>query len=141
MRALSIVDRDDTASNCVEKGTLRDKANSSTDPDLLLRVWARRHIENYLLCPAAVARAAGADEVDVATLLAEHALVVPNNFTSIDVAEAMLDARGKEITQEHAQCFLSVFGIRPLEIAKAMQPSEVPEDIATLLTQIRNLCA
>lgn len=140
LKAISIVDRDDIASNCVDKTTLRDKANSSPDPNLLLRVWARRHIENYLLCPAAVARASGVPEVDVIALIAEHALVVPNNFVSKDVAEAMLDARGKEITQEHPNSFLSKFGTRPLDIAKAMQVNEVPEDVETLLQQIIELC-
>ena len=34
---------------------------------------------------------------DVVALMAEHALVVPADFASKNVAQAMLDARGKEI--------------------------------------------
>jgi hypothetical protein len=141
LRAISIVDRDDLQLNQVDKATLEDRANPCGEPHLSLRVWRRRQIENYLLLPAAIARASGFPEEAVVEFMAEHALVVPADFTSRDVAEAMVDARGKEITHEHANSVKNAFGVTALEIASAMEPDEICEDVREILQQIANLCA
>jgi hypothetical protein len=73
--------------------------------------------------------------------MTEHALVVPANFTSRDVASAMIDARGKEITQECTRSIRAVFGVSPLEIAKVMETAEVSEDVKQLLEELVSMCS
>ena len=65
LRVLSICDRDDTALEQVDKQNLRDKSNNPPSDELKLRVWRRRHIENYVLWPPAIARAAAAPQADI----------------------------------------------------------------------------
>lgn len=140
LRAISIRDRDDQELNQVDPDTLNDKAFNSNIPNLSLRVWRRRHIENYVLLPDAIARASEKPLEEIEALMAAHALVVPNNFAAADVAAAMLDARGKEITQKGANSVKVLCGVMPIEIASAMTPDEIPEDIKQLIGQIVLLC-
>ncbi|TAX98846.1 hypothetical protein ELH94_21105 [Rhizobium leguminosarum] len=141
LRALSLRDRDDLELGQVDKLTLRDKSVQNAEANLLLRVWRRRHIENYLLWPEAIARAAEKPPQEVIDLMAEHALVVPADFASQDVAEAMIDARGKELTQKGDRSIKAVFKVQPIAIAKAMQLEEIPEDIKVLIDQLIDMCA
>lgn len=138
--AISLRDRDDMAVGQIDPDTLNDRSQNNVDPALHLKIWRRRHIENYLLCPAAIARASGREEAEVVELMAEHALVVPADFPSRNVADAMVDARGKEIVHEHDRSVKSVFGVKPLDIAKAMLPEEVPEDVSYLIHLIHDCC-
>lgn len=141
LSALSIRDRDDLELEQVDKDSLRDKSVHNAESKLFLRVWRRRHIENYLLLPSAIARASSSNIQDVINLLAEHALIVPADFASRDVAHAMIDARGKELTQTHARSVNAVFDVSPLAIANAMEPSEIAEDVKGLLKDIIDMCA
>lgn len=141
LKALSLRDRDDLELGQVDKTTLRDKSFNNSEPNLRFRVWRRRHIENYLLWPQAIARAAGRPVEDVTALMAEHALVVPADFTSRDVAEAMIDARGKELTQEHDRSMKRVFGVTPIDIAKQMHAEEIADDIRGLIHEVIEMCA
>lgn len=141
LKALSIRDRDDTELGNVSKDNLRDKGVNSPSDDLKLRIWRRRHIENYVLWPPAIARSAGVSEAKVVEHFANHALVVPADFTSPDVANAMLDARGKELTRGGTASTEAVFKVTPEQIAEQMQPDEIPEDIKNLLTQLVQMCA
>jgi len=72
--------------------------------------------------------------------MADHALAVPVDFATRDVADAMVDARGKEITHEHPDSVKAKLGVRPIDIAKAMLAEEVPEDVRYLIELIRDLC-
>ncbi|KUR72113.1 hypothetical protein AQZ52_02055 [Novosphingobium fuchskuhlense] len=141
LKALSLRDRDDMELNHVDQETLRDKSIQAPHINMVLRVWRRRHIENYVLLPAAIARASGRDIAEIEAAIAIHALIVPANFAAKDVALAMLDARGKEITQKGAGSMRALYGVSPEDIAKAMEPNEIPEDVKTLLNQISNMCA
>lgn len=141
LKALSLRDRDDLDLEHVDKLTLRDKSFNHSEPDLRFRVWRRRHIENYLLWPEAIARASGRPVEEVIELMAEHALVVPQDFTSRDVAQAMIDARGKELTQKNARSIKRVFGVSPIAIARVMHPHEIADDIKGLLQDIVVMCA
>jgi len=140
LKAMSIRDRDDQALETIDKDNLRDKSNNFNDPGMRIRVWRRRHIENYLLCPAAIARASGKTLDEVDALLAEHALAIPANFTDKNTAAALLDARGKEITQKSADSIKNRFGTTPIQIAQAMEPNEVCEDVKELINQIIDMC-
>lgn len=141
LKALSLRDRDDMEMNHVDRESLRDKSIRPPHDNMMLRVWRRRHIENYVLLPAAIARAAGRDVAEVEAFMANHALVVPANFPDRDVATAMLDARGKEITRNGATSIKALYGVSPEGIATVMEPEEIPEDVKTLLNQIVQMCA
>lgn len=141
LKALSLRDRDDLELGQVDKNNLRDKSVNNTEANLSLRVWRRRHIENYLLWPAAIARAANTPVQDVNDHLAGHALVVPPDFISRDVAHAMIDARGKELTQIGNQSIKQVFAVTPIQVAEAMQPDEIADDIRELIQQLVDMCA
>lgn len=142
LKALSIRDRDDQAYMQIDEDTLRDKTVDNTNADLKLRVWRRRHIENYVLLPAAVERACGTPCADIeAWMVQQHAIAVPANFAAKDVALAMLDARGKEISQKGPDSIKVIYGVTPLEIASVMRPAEIPDDIKQLIGQIFEMCA
>ena len=138
--AVSLRDRDDMAISQIDKATLSDRSQNNVDPNLHLRIWRRRHIENYLLWPPAIARASGRPEAEVVQLMAEHALAVPADFVSQEVADAMVDARGKEITHEHPDSLKAKLGVRPIDIAKVMLAEEIPEDVRYVVELIRDLC-
>ncbi len=136
--ALSLRDRDDESDNTVDD-TLRDGAHQSVTPDFTPLKWRRRHIENYLLAPPAIARAAGITEQQVADHLAMSAIVVPQNYTDSAVAMAIRDARGKEIFYEGNNTFELAFNVTRDDIAKAMEPVEIGEDVKTFCNRIIDL--
>ncbi len=141
IKAVSIRDRDDLEQNQVDADTLRDKSIMIPQGEKLkLCVWQRRHIENYLLCPAAIARAANTTEAAVREhLMHEHSIVVPSNFTSKFVVQAIKDVRGKELVETLPNSICNHFGITKFDICSVMQPNEVCEDIRTFLEHLRNL--
>lgn len=138
LEALSLVDRDELDIEQVDKNSLKDKSLGAP-AGMHLRVWRRRHIENYLMCPPAIARVSGWPLDAIESLMAEHAIVVPADFVSKDVASGMLEARGKEIIQEHSASVKAATGVTPLQIAEAMLPEEVPEDVSVIINQLIEL--
>ncbi|AZR24386.1 hypothetical protein NX81_021360 [Xanthomonas vasicola] len=139
LQAYSLRDRDDQSISTIDKVTLEDKSVDSASAGLQLRVWRRRHIENYLLWPAAVARAADVPLEDIDALFADQGLVVPANFTSVDVPVALIDARGKELVQSDL-LHLKTMSVTPENIAEVMSADEVAEDVKTVLSQISAMC-
>jgi hypothetical protein len=106
-----------------------------------LRRWRRRNIENYLLHPAAIARAAGQDEAEVRGLFESvHGLAIPADFTSSNCPQTLAHTDGKEIITKNARSVLNEFGVNYLDIAKAMSPDEIPDDAKELVQQLIDLC-
>ncbi|MEQ3669812.1 AAA family ATPase [Pseudophaeobacter sp.] len=137
LKAVSIRDRDDLAQAQVDEVTLRDKSNSNDIADLKLRVWQRRYIENYLLCPQAISRAAKVNLEDVQHYLAlAHAIVVPQNFTAQNVQQVIKDARAKEIFETGENSIDNVFSISKFDIADELLPKEVCEDVKVVVDDI-----
>ena len=93
------------------------------DRGLGLRRRRRRNIENYLLHPAAIARAAGRPEQDVPDLLADpHGVHIPADFTKWDCVPALALINGKKIITNSARSVKEKFGINYKQIAEAMLP-------------------
>lgn len=137
LKALSIRDRDDKELDLIDQNTLRDKSINHKEPDLMLRTWRRRHIESYLLWPAAIARAAKCGEGEVNKLLNNQGLYINHHFTDADAPFALMDSRGKNL-------FVLIkreFGVEPIDVVKAMEPSEICTDIRVLLDQIVAVCS
>jgi predicted ATPase len=130
LRAVSLRDRDDeNLSSC--GANLADLTQGS-DADFTSLKWRRRHLENYLLHPAAVARATGRREEDVRQLLADdHSLAIGTNFTDSDCPDALALANGKSILVEDDHALLADTDAKPLDVARCLRRSEVCDDIKT----------
>jgi hypothetical protein len=151
IHAISLRDRDEE-SPATTFPDLRDGSNP--DPAitpgqayrLMHRKWRRRHIENYLILPAAIARAVVAKgnpctEQDVVDFLrVEHSAVVNNTFVATDCHQTIADLRAKEITYEKANNTEARFGVTRFDIARAMIAGEICDDVKTLLQQIVTVC-
>lgn len=137
LRAVSIRDRDDLAQNIVDEVTLRDKSDNNDNPNLKLRVWQRRHIENYLLCPAAIARAAGVDVVEVEQFLAQdHAIIMPANFIEQSVHQVIKDVRGKELIEVGTNSIEKRFSVSKFDICDHLTADEVCQDVRVIVNDI-----
>ena len=140
LRAISLQDRDDYQF-AETKADLTFDSLPLFKKELGLRRWRRRNIENYLLCPAAISRAAGCPESVVCDLLAMvHSLAITNDFVKSECAQTLANTDGKEIVSKHDQSIVKSFNVNYLDIAKAMEPGEIPEDVKTLLDQISEFC-
>lgn len=139
LKAISLRDRDDESDGSVQ-ADLVDKSHTDSLPGVQLLKWRRRHIENYLLCPSAIARAAGV-EIDVVNsfFADKHALSLPVDTTLTQIAPAIRDARGKEIFNEGQQAISSYFKVSRENVAKAMLTEEVPQDVRTVLERLAEM--
>ena len=129
LKAISIRDRDDEPDGTVE-ADLIDKSFISKQPGFSAMKWQRRHIENYLLCTSAIARAASRKEDDVTAFFASHSLVIPPDPTPSDVPSAIRDAHGKEIFIS-GDSVAKNFNITRDDVAKNLEKKEVPVDMQT----------
>ena len=137
LKAVSIRDRDSLEQANVDPTTLRDKSEKNTEPNLKLRVWQRRHIENYLMCPEAIARASGKEIDEVKAFFADnHAIAIPANFTEKNVLQAMKDAHGKALMETDARSIEKVFGVTKFEVASALDPAEICDDLRVIIADI-----
>lgn len=96
--------------------------------------WRRRHIENYLLNPSAIARAASITEAEALQFFAEnHGLAIPTNSTATDVFFAVRDARGKELMSQGTLSVESLLDVNRYDVAKQMKKEELAIDVKTFL--------
>lgn len=128
---LVVLDRDDQPDR-FESGHL-------LAPGLELFVWSLRHIESYLLVPAAIRRVVprAPDDRTLATWIADHlggagpppsattALVGPHAKRLLGAGGMLCESLGVEL--------------RPGEIARAMRRDELHADVHSLFTRIETL--
>lgn len=139
LKGISIRDRDNEADNSVGVDLI-DKGFTHKQQAFTVLKWRRRHIENYLLCKAAIARAAGRNIAKVEEFFAmpEHALALPEDTTASDVALSIREAHGKEIMIS-GNSIKSYFNISRDDIADNLEPDEIAADITTFFTEIKKL--
>ncbi|MDR8402324.1 AAA family ATPase [Paraburkholderia sp. USG1] len=141
LRAISIRDRDDEPDGTVG-GDLVDKSFTNNTDGFTALKWRRRHIENYLLCTAAIARAAGKSKDEVQSFFAtQHALAIPDDTTASEIVMPIRDARGKELMTEGNNSVRRSLGVKREEVAKALSADEIAADIRTFFNAIADLCA
>ena len=141
LKAISLQDRDDYPFGNTTEDLTFDGLAAFNKKGLGLRRWRRRNIENYLLHPVAIARAAGKTEVEIRQFLqAVHGLAVTSNFTATDCPQTLANTDGKVVLTKHARSVTNEFGVDYRQIAAAMQPDEIPDDPKTLLRQLVDLC-
>lgn len=140
LRVISLEDRDDYPL----AETKPDLTYGSMQPfkdGLGLRRWRRRNIENYLLHPAAIARASGKTEEEVRQFFETvHGVCITANFKDSDCPQTLANTDGKEILTKNARSVTAEFGVDCKQIAAAMLPEEIPDDVTTLLRQLIELC-
>lgn len=140
LKAISLQDRDDHPF-AQTKADLTFDSLPLFSKGLGLRRWRRRNIENYLLHPAAIARASGKTELQVRALLNDpHGLNIPADFAISDCVQTLANTDGKEILTKHARSVTAEFGVRYRQIAEVMSAAEIPDDGKTILQQIRDMC-
>jgi energy-coupling factor transporter ATP-binding protein EcfA2 len=140
LRALSLQDRDDYPFANTRADLTFDNL-VAWNSGLGLRRWRRRNLENYLLHPAAIARAAGRSEDEVRHLLREHGLEVPASFGDSDCPQTLANTDGKEVFVKHPRSIGNVFGVTAELVAAAMTIDEVPADIRTCVLEIVHFAA
>jgi hypothetical protein len=122
LRGLCILDRD-------------GGAEATGGPEgLEVFTWSRRHIESYLLVPAAIQRALRVPEHDgrVARLLRQHLPTTASESTLRDFdAKRLLGATGP-ISRALGQ------PLAPGRIARVMRPEELHTDVSELLERLRD---
>ncbi|MEC5218804.1 ABC-type branched-subunit amino acid transport system ATPase component [Actimicrobium sp. GrIS 1.19] len=139
LKAISIRDRDNEDINSVgedlvEKGFALHAGFSALK-------WRRRHIENYLFCVPAIARAAiGVNEETIRLLFVEHAISISPDLTASEVPAAIFDAHGKAIMSEGENSIVHTFGCTRDDIARAMKSEEIPTDIKTFFLKLHEMC-
>ncbi len=139
LKCVSIRDRDDEAANTVEN-SLIDKGFTNKEKDFIVMKWRRRHIECYLLCKAAIARAAGVEVARVEEFfqLDGHALALPDDTTKSEVAPSVRDAHAKEIFTE-GESLKKHFKITRDDVAVVLAPNEIAEDLRTFFAAVEAL--
>ncbi len=148
LKGMSLRDRDS-----LELAEVNANLTQNNYPDrneLRMRTWRRRQMDNYLLLPAAISRAANRQEADVTQFFADHwGLAVGANPTASNCSPGLLDARGKEILTEGLPArnlepakpsVESALGCSRHDVARHFEAAEVPEDVRLIVTQLHALC-
>lgn len=140
LKAISLQDRDDYPFAETRVNLTFDNLQEFSK-GLGLRRWRRRNIENYLLHPAAIARATGKTEQQVRDLLGDpHGLSIPADFTASDCSQTLANTDGKEIVTKNPRSILAEFGVTYKQIAVVMTADEIADDPKTLLRQLVEMC-
>lgn len=142
LKGLSVEDRDN---DLYEQTTaiLAEKYPdwTSGNAELRYRRWRRWEIENYLICPSAIARAANVDEKEIRDFLCDSfSMIVPAEFHLTErknETRTLFDLEGKSIMD----AIESKFGVSKYDVANSMLKDEVFEDIKTLLNEIVAMCS
>lgn len=124
-RALCLLDRDDGRSSEPE----------DPEPGLEFYTWGRRHIESYLLVPAAIRRGMGLEDSDgrVARALRPH---IPPRGDD----EAWRDLDAKRLLGRRGPVARTVGAPVPLaRVARATRASELHEDVHTCFSRLRGV--
>ncbi|WDH37589.1 ATP-dependent nuclease [Pseudomonas chlororaphis] len=139
LKCISIRDRDDEPANTVAE-SLIDRGFTNKEQDFTVMKWRRRHIEGYLLCKAAIARAANVDVAKIEDFFKkdEHALALPDNATKSEIASSIRDAQAKEIFTK-GDSLKRNFQITRDDVAAVLMPKEIAEDLKTFFKAVETL--
>lgn len=135
---VSLRDRDDEPAETVGADLVDGQ---SGEADFHPRRWRRRYIESYLIWPPAIATATGLSEDDIKQQLGDqHAIAVGSTFTESDAPQALLDVRAKQILRpSNGAAILGQFDTSPIDVANAMAPEAIPDDVKTFLADLAAL--
>ncbi|MDP1846262.1 MAG: AAA family ATPase [Solirubrobacteraceae bacterium] len=133
--AISLRDRDDEPLETVG-ADLSDKSIAESG-GFFARKWRRRYIESYLIWPPAIAAVTGLTVQQVEQdLMEKHALAVGATFTDSDAPQGLLDVRAKQVLKQGSTPVMAQFNATPLDVAEAMEPAAVCEDVKILISEL-----
>jgi len=124
LQGICVLDRDGGA----------EPAGASRTEGLEVFTWSRRHIESYLLVPAAIQRSLRAveDGARIARLLRQH-------LPAGDDERALRDLDAKRLLASHGSLARRLG--QPLalgRIARVMRPDELHADVSTLIARLQD---
>lgn len=126
--ALSLRDRDEEHVNTVGED-LTDKSYNSANDNFTALKWRRRHIEAYLIWPAAVAAASSVPIEQVRQKLADQALAITaSSFMPSMAPTPVLEFQAKEVLQS--------LGCVPGSVAQHLSKDSIPEDLKTVVLRV-----
>jgi hypothetical protein len=139
---ISLEDRDnllyEQTTNSLAQSGLPDWQDQNTF--LRYRKWRRWEIENYLINPITIARAANVQEDVVRQFIHDNfGISISGNFIQsdrTDITRPMFDIEGKILLDAIER----EFKINKHQIAQAMLEAEIFEDARTLVNEISELC-
>jgi predicted ATPase len=139
LRVLSLRDRDDEPVETVDSDLVDNGVPA--DPDFHPRRWRRRYLESYLIWPPAIAKASGLSQEQVEQALSDqHGIAVGAQFTDSKPPPALMDVRGKDILKSvSGTAVLTQLDISALDVARAIEPDAIPDDIKTFLSDLQKL--
>ena len=141
LKCISLRDRDMDGPNVVGDGLKYKAIALPADSPIFLLQWRRKNIESYLLCPKAIAEAAGktVDEVK-RHLQAKFALAIDDDgCPEATPPEAIMSCDGKQIFIKEGIGLKAFFGCNKYDVARKMTPEEIGEDIKEFLRQVKIL--
>lgn len=141
LKCVSLRDRDMENVDVVGEGLRYKPINIPKDSPIILLQWRRKNIESYLLCPKAIARASNktVDEVKQHIQQKLALIIGDDGYMEVVPPEAVLVCDGKKVFTDKTNGLEKVFGCNKYDVAKQMISEEVPEDIKTFLTRVKEL--
>ncbi len=144
LKCLSLQDKDNDeygTTNINLSDGLFDDYNENRK-EFKCRKWRRWEIENYLICPRAIAAAASITENEIRNQIRDrNGIAVPvDNYTISDrqpQIQPLFDVEGKVVIEP----ICTHFGITKLDIANAMTSEQVFDDVKTLIHEIIEMCS
>lgn len=139
LKGLSLQDRDDYQLTNVKQNLTFDGLKEF-ESGFGLRKWRRRNIESYLLCTRAIAQASGKTEAEVTDVFALNGVAMPPGAaaTAWDGPEALALCDGKKVIlyPKNPNSVVAKLGCSYKQIAEAMLPAEIPDDVKEFLKQL-----
>ncbi|MCG9911915.1 MAG: AAA family ATPase [Flavobacteriales bacterium] len=138
LKGISIEDRDnllyEETTTTLQQNGFPDWING--DGFLRYRKWRRWEIENYLIHPSSIARAANVDENAIRQFIQDNfGIIINGNFIQsdrIDITRLLFDIEGKILLNAIERHF----NINKHQIAHVMIDAEVFDDARTLVNEI-----
>lgn len=139
IKGVSLRDRDGQPFNTVSE-ELFDKQNVGCDKDGLKPLtWRYRYIESYLLCPRAIAKAAGKTEEEITADVDSWFGFDVSILKRDSIANLVQDLETKAFVSKGDNSLCSKYGISKYDIAKNLDIHEIHDDMRTLIDKINEL--
>lgn len=144
LKCLSLQDKDndeyETTNENLSDGLFDDSEENGKE--FRCRKWRRWEIENYLICPNAIAAAADKTQEEVRQrIIDKNGIAVPaNNYRKSGRqanTQPLFDVEGKAVIEP----ICTEYGITKLDIANAMKQKQVFDDVRSLVEEIIDMCA
>lgn len=141
LKCISLRDRDMDEPNAIGEGLEYKTIVLPPDSPILLLEWRRKNIESYLLCPKAIAEAAGCSTDDVKQHIQRNFALAIDDDGYIEAVppEALITCDGKHVFIADTIGLEDAYHCNKYDVAQHITGAEVCEDIKTFLTRVQSL--